>query len=186
MGRGGGRVLHGAPDHPATPIDPQVLYALCTPEKLYSFGRHPEQLSTYPGKQEVDSGDAGTRRSPPLVCTHSNVMRCCACLVAPLRRICRVIRSGSARIRAVTAFAPVGIMLPPATAASQAFGAGSVPVAGGSFHSVCTVTEATLLDTPVEQAAEVAARLEQKNGEEVTSGGLVSRETSATGTEYTP
>ena len=36
-------------------------------------------------------------------------------------------------------------------------------------------------DTPVEQAAEVAVRLElEKNGEEVTSGGLVSRETSAT------
>ena len=34
-------------------------------------------------------------------------------------------------------------------------------------------------DTPVEQAAEVAVRLElEKKGEEVTSGGLVSRETS--------
>ena len=91
-------------------------------------------------------------------------------------------RSGSARIRAVTALPPVGIMLP----TGYTYGRLSEPSALAAYLSLAGRSIPSLhglrgrsTDTPVEQAAEVAVRLElEKKGEEVTSGGLVSRETS--------
>ena len=79
-------------------------------------------------------------------------------------------------------FAPVGIMLP----TGYTYGRLSEPSALAAYLSLAGRAIPSLhglrgrsTDTPVEQAAEVAVRLElEKKGEEVTSGGLVSRETS--------
>ncbi len=187
-----GRVLHGAPDASGNPTH-RVLYALCTPgeEKLYSFNvSTPEQLLDLPlgNPQElIQATGAELMDSPPFSCAPTpSATAAVPCAVDPLRRTwrisCLVIWSGSARTRVVTALPRLALCYPPATPT----------VASRSLRRWrrtcrwrvvlfrrCTVCEYRSTDTPVEQAAEVAVRLElEKKGEEVTSGGLVSRETS--------
>ena len=187
-----GRVLHGAPDASGTPTH-RVLYALCTPgeEKLYSFSvSTPEQLLELPldNPQElIQVAGAELMDSPAiLVCTHAKRDRCCALRgrpiaahladVLPPNAVWECSHTGGHR------FAPVGIMLP----TGYTYGRLSEPSALAAYLSLAGRSIPSLhglrgrsTDTPVEQAAEVAVRLElEKKGEEVTSGGLVSRETS--------
>ena len=187
-----GRVLHGAPDASGNPTH-RVLYALCTPgeEKLYSFSvSAPEQLLELPlnNPQElIQATDAELMNSPAiLVCTHSKRDRCCALRgrpiaahladILPANAVWECSHTGGHR------FAPVGIMLP----TGYTYGRLSEPSALAAYLSLAGRAIPSLhglrgrsTDTPVEQAAEVAVRLElEKKGEEVTSGGLVSRETS--------
>ena len=89
---------------------------------------------------------------------------------------------GEEKLYSFSRFAPVGIMLP----TGYAYGRLSGPSARAAYLSLAGRNIPSLhglrgrsTDTPVEQAAEVAVRLElEKKGEEVTSDGLVSRETS--------
>ena len=188
-----GRVLHGAPDASGNPTH-RVLYALCTPgeEKLYSFSvSTPEQLLDLPlgNPQELIQATGAELMDSPaiLVCTHSKRDRCCALRgrpiaahladVLPPNAVWECSHTGGHR------FAPVGIMLP----TGYTYGRLSEPSVLAAYLSLAGRAIPSLhglrgrsTDTPVEQAAEVAVRLElEKKGEEVTSGGLVSRETSA-------
>lgn len=187
-----GRVLHGAPDASGTPTH-RVLYALCTPgeEKLYSFSvSAPEHLLDLPldnPEELIQATGAELMDSPAiLVCTHSKRDRCCALRgrpiaahladILPANAVWECSHTGGHR------FAPVGIMLP----TGYTYGRLSEPSALAAYLSLTGRSIPSLhglrgrsTDTPVEQAAEVAVRLElEKKGEEVTSGGLVSRETS--------
>lgn len=187
-----GRVLHGAPDASGNPTH-RVLYALCTPgeEKLYSFSvSTPEQLLELPldnPEELIQVTGAELMDSPAiLVCTHAKRDRCCALRgrpiaahladVLPANAVWECSHTGGHR------FAPVGIMLP----TGYTYGRLSEPSALAAYLSLAGRAIPSLhglrgrsTDTPVEQAAEVAVRLElEKKGEEVTSGGLVSRETS--------
>ena len=187
-----GRVLHGAPDTSGTPTH-RVLYALCTPgeEKLYSFSvSTPEQLLELPldNPQElIQVAGAELMDSPAiLVCTHAKRDRCCALRGRPIAAHLADILPGNAVWECSHTgghrFAPVGIMLP----TGYTYGRLSEPSALAAYLSLAGRSIPSLhglrgrsTDTPVEQAAEVAVRLElEKKGEEVTSGGLVSRETS--------
>lgn len=188
-----GRVLHGAPDAAGNPTH-RVLYALCTPgaEKLYSFSvSTPEQLLDLPlnNPQELIQVTGAELMDSPaiLVCTHAKRDRCCALRgrpiaahladILPANVVWECSHTGGHR------FAPVGIMLP----TGYTYGRLSEPSALAAYLSLAGRDIPSLhglrgrsTDTPVEQAAEVAVRLElEKKGEEVTSGGLVSRETSA-------
>ena len=187
-----GRVLHGAQDDSGTPTH-RVLYAISTPgeEKLYSFSvSTPEQLLDLP----LDNPEALIQATGAelmdslaiLVCTHSKRDRCCALRgrpiaahladILPANVVWECSHTGGHR------FAPVGIMLP----TGYTYGRLSEPSALATYLSLAGRSIPSLhglrgrsTDTPVEQAAEVAVRLElEKKGEEVTSGGLVSRETS--------
>ena len=187
-----GRVLHGALDASGNPTH-RVLYALCTPgeEKLYSFSvSTPERLLDLPlgNPQElIQATDAELMDSPAiLVCTHSKRDRCCALRgrpiaahladILPANVVWECSHTGGHR------FAPVGIMLP----TGYTYGRLSEPSALAAYLSLAGRAIPSLhglrgrsTDTPVEQVADVAVRLElEKKGEEVTSGGLVSRETS--------
>ena len=186
------RALHGEPDAEGNPTH-RVLYAISTPgeEKLYSFSvSSPERLLDLP----LDNPEALIRAtgaelmdSPAiLVCTHSKRDRCCALRgrpiaahlvdVLPANTVWECSHTGGHR------FAPVGIMLP----TGYTYGRLSEPSALAAYLSLAGRSIPSLhglrgrsTDTPVEQAAEVAVRFElEKKGEEVTSGGLVSRETS--------
>lgn len=187
-----GRVLHGAPDASGNPTH-RVLYALCTPgeEKLYSFSvSTPEQLLDLPldNPQELIQATGAELMDSPaiLVCTHSKRDRCCALRGRPIAAHLADILPGNAVWECSHTgghrFAPVGIMLP----TGYTYGRLSEPSALAAYLSLAGRAIPSLhglrgrsTDTPVEQAAEVAVRLElEKKGEEVTSGGLVSRETS--------
>ena len=166
-----GRVLHGAPDASGNPTH-RVLYALCTPgeEKLYSFSvSTPEQLLDLPldNPQELIQA-TGAERGRPIAAHLADIL--------PGNAVWECSHTGGHR------FAPVGIMLP----TGYTYGRLSEPSALAAYLSLAGRSIPSLhglrgrsTDTPVEQAAEVAVRLElEKKGEEVTSGGLVSRETS--------
>mgnify|MGYP004531575253 CR=1 FL=1 len=188
-----GRVLHGAPDASGAPTH-RVLYAQGTPgeEKLYSFSvSAPEQLLNLPldnPEELIRVTGAELMDSPAiLVCAHAKRDRCSALRgrpiaahladVLPANAVWECSHTGGHR------FAPVGIMLP----TGYTYGRLSEPSALAAYLSLAGRSIPSLhglrgrsTDTPVEQAAEVAVRLElEKQGEEVTSGGLVSRETSA-------
>ena len=187
-----GRVLHGAPDASGTPTH-RVLYAISTPgeERLYSFSvSTPEQLLELPldNPQELIQVTGAELMDSPaiLVCTHSKRDRCCALRGRPIAAHLADILPANAVWECSHAgghrFAPVGIMLP----TGYTYGRLSEPSALAAYLSLAGRSIPSLhglrgrsTDTPVEQAAEVAVRLElEKKGEEVTSGGLVSRETS--------
>lgn len=187
-----GRVLHGAPDASGSPTH-RVLYALCTPgeEKLYSFSvSTPEQLLDLPldnPEALIQATGAELMDSPAiLVCTHSKRDRCCALRGRPIAAHLADILPGNAVWECSHTgghrFAPVGIMLP----TGYTYGRLSEPSALAAYLSLAGRSIPSLhglrgrsTDTPAEQAADVAVRLElEKKGEEVTSDGLVSRETS--------
>lgn len=187
-----GRVLHGAPDASGNPTH-RVLYALCTPgeEKLYSFSvSAPEQLLELPldNPQELIQATGAELMDSPaiLVCTHSKRDRCCALRGRPIAAHLADILPGNAVWECSHTgghrFAPVGIMLP----TGYTYGRLSEPSALAAYLSLAGRAIPSLhglrgrsTDTPVEQVADVAVRLElEKKGEEVTSDGLVSRETS--------
>ena len=187
-----GRVLHGAPDASGNPTH-RVLYALCTPgeEKLYSFSvSTPEQLLDLPlgNPQELIQATGAELMDSPtiLVCTHSKRDRCCALRGRPIAAHLADILPGNAVWECSHTgghrFAPVGIMLP----TGYTYGRLSEPSALAAYLSLAGRAIPSLhglrgrsTDTPAEQAADVAVRLElEKKGEEVTSDGLVSRETS--------
>lgn len=186
-----GRVLHGAPDAAGNPTH-RVFYAISTPgeERLYSFSvSAPEQLLNLPldnPEELIQATGAKLMDSPAiLVCTHSKRDRCCALRgrpiaahladILPANVVWECSHTGGHR------FAPVGIMLP----TGYTYGRLSEPSALAAYLSLAGRSIPSLhglrgrsTDTPVEQAAEVAVRLElEKKGEEVTSDGLVSRET---------
>ena len=187
-----GRVLHGAPDASGSPTH-RVLYAISTPgeERLYSFSvSTPECLLDLPldnPEALVQATGAELMDSPLiLVCTHSKRDRCCALRGRPIAaHLADVLPPGATWECSHTGghrFAPVGIVLP----TGYTYGRLSEPSAMVAYLSLAGRSVPSLhglrgrsTDTPVEQAAEVAVRLElEKKGEEVTSGGLVSRETS--------
>lgn len=186
------RALHGEPDAEGNPTH-RVFYAISTPgeERLYSFSvSTPERLLDLPldnPEALVQATGAELMDSPLiLVCTHSKRDRCCALRGRPIAaHLADVLPPGATWECSHTGghrFAPVGIMLP----TGYTYGRLSEPSAMVAYLSLAGRSIPSLhglrgrsTDTPVEQAAEVAVRLElEKKGEEVTSGGLVSRETS--------
>lgn len=186
------RALHGEPDAEGNPTH-RVFYAISTPgeEKLYSFSvSTPEQLLDLP----LDNPEALIRATGAelmdspliLVCTHSKRDRCCALRGRPIAaHLADVLPPGATWECSHTGghrFAPVGIVLP----TGYTYGRLSEPSAMVAYLSLAGRSVPSLhglrgrsTDTPAEQAADVAVRLElEKKGEEVTSDGLVSRETS--------
>ena len=186
------RALHGEPDAEGNPTH-RVFYAISTPgeERLYSFSvSTPEQLLELPlnnPEELIQATGAELMDSPAiLVCTHSKRDRCCALRGRPIAAhladilppnvVWECSHTGGHR------FAPVGIMLP----TGYTYGRLSEPSALAAYLSLAGRSVPSLhglrgrsTDTPAEQAADVAVRLElEKKGEEVTSDGLVSRETS--------
>lgn len=186
------RALHGEPDAEGN-LTHRVFYAISTPgeERLYSFSvSTPEQLLDLP----LDNPEALIRATGAelmdspliLVCTHSKRDRCCALRGRPIAaHLADVLPPGATWECSHTGghrFAPVGIVLP----TGYTYGRLSEPSAMVAYLSLAGRSVPSLhglrgrsTDTPAEQAADVAVRLElEKKGEEVTSDGLVSRETS--------
>ena len=186
------RALHGEPDAEGNPTH-RVFYAISTPgeEKLYSFSvSAPERLLDLPldnPEELIQTTGAEPMDSPLiLVCTHSKRDRCCALRGRPIAaHLADVLPPGATWECSHTGghrFAPVGIVLP----TGYTYGRLSEPSAMVAYLSLAGRSVPSLhglrgrsTDTPAEQAADVAVRLElEKKGEEVTSDGLVSRETS--------
>lgn len=186
------RALHGEPDAEGNPTH-RVFYAISTPgeERLYSFSvSTPERLLDLPldnPEALVQATGAELMDSPLiLVCTHSKRDRCCALRGRPIAaHLADVLPPGATWECSHTGghrFAPVGIVLP----TGYTYGRLSEPSAMVAYLSLAGRSVPSLhglrgrsTDTPAEQAADVAVRLElEKKGGEVTSGGLVSRETS--------
>lgn len=186
------RALHGEPDAEGN-LTHRVFYAISTPgeERLYSFSvSTPEQLLDLPldNPEELIQATGAELMDSPLilVCTHSKRDRCCALRGRPIAaHLADVLPPGATWECSHTGghrFAPVGIVLP----TGYTYGRLSEPSAMVAYLSLAGRSVPSLhglrgrsTDTPVEQAAEVAVRLElEKKGEEVTSDGLVSRETS--------
>ena len=186
------RALHGEPDAEGNPTH-RVFYAISTPgeERLYSFNvSTPERLLDLPldnPEALVQATGAELMDSPLiLVCTHSKRDRCCALRGRPIAaHLADVLPPGATWECSHTGghrFAPVGIVLP----TGYTYGRLSEPSAMVAYLSLAGRSVPSLhglrgrsTDTPAEQAADVAVRLElEKKGEEVTSDGLVSRETS--------
>ena len=186
------RALHGEPDAEGNPTH-RVFYAISTPgeERLYSFSvSTPEQLLDLPldNPEELIRATGAELMDSPLilVCTHSKRDRCCALRGRPIAaHLADVLPPGATWECSHTGghrFAPVGIMLP----TGYTYGRLSEPSAMVAYLSLAGRSVPSLhglrgrsTDTPAEQAADVAVRLElEKKGEEVTSDGLVSRETS--------
>ena len=186
------RALHGEPDAEGNPTH-RVFYAISTPgeERLYSFSvSTPEQLLDLPldSPEELIRATGAELMDSPLilVCTHSKRDRCCALRGRPIAaHLADVLPPGATWECSHTGghrFAPVGIVLP----TGYTYGRLSEPSAMVAYLSLAGRSVPSLhglrgrsTDTPAEQAADVAVRLElEKKGEEVTSGGLVSRETS--------
>ena len=186
------RALHGEPGAEGNPTH-RVFYAISTPgeERLYSFNvSTPERLLDLPldnPEALVQATGAELMDSPLiLVCTHSKRDRCCALRGRPIAaHLADVLPPGATWECSHTGghrFAPVGIMLP----TGYTYGRLSEPSALAAYLSLAGRDIPSLhglrgrsTDTPAEQAADVAVRLElEKKGEEVTSDGLVSRETS--------
>lgn len=186
------RALHGEPDGEGNPTH-RVFYAISTPgeERLYSFSvSTPERLLDLPldNPEELIQATGAEPMDSPLilVCTHSKRDRCCALRGRPIAaHLADVLPSGATWECSHTGghrFAPVGIVLP----TGYTYGRLSEPSAMVAYLSLAGRSVPSLhglrgrsTDTPAEQAADVAVRLElEKKGEEVTSDGLVSRETS--------
>lgn len=186
------RALHGEPDGEGNPTH-RVFYAISTPgeERLYSFSvSTPERLLDLPldnPEELIQTTGAEPMDSPLiLVCTHSKRDRCCALRGRPIAaHLADVLPPGATWECSHTGghrFAPVGIVLP----TGYTYGRLSEPSAMVAYLSLAGRSVPSLhglrgrsTDTPAEQAADVAVRLElEKKGEEVTSDGLVSRETS--------
>lgn len=186
------RALHGEPDAEGNPTH-RVFYAISTPgkERLYSFSvSTPEQLLDLPldNPEELIRATGAELMDSPLilVCTHSKRDRCCALRGRPIAaHLADVLPPGATWECSHTGghrFAPVGIVLP----TGYTYGRLSEPSAMVAYLSLAGRSVPSLhglrgrsTDTPAEQAADVAVRLElEKKGEEVTSDGLVSRETS--------
>ena len=186
------RALHGEPDAEGNPTH-RVFYAISTPgeERLYSFSvSAPEQLLDLPldNPEELIRATGAELMDSPLilVCTHSKRDRCCALRGRPIAaHLADVLPPGATWECSHTGghrFAPVGIVLP----TGYTYGRLSEPSAMVAYLSLAGRSVPSLhglrgrsTDTPAEQAADVAVRLElEKKGEEVTSDGLVSRETS--------
>lgn len=186
------RALHGEP-HAEGNLTHRVFYAISTPgeERLYSFSvSTPEQLLDLPldNPEELIQATGAELMDSPLilVCTHSKRDRCCALRGRPIAaHLADVLPPGATWECSHTGghrFAPVGIVLP----TGYTYGRLSEPSAMVAYLSLAGRSVPSLhglrgrsTDTPAEQAADVAVRLElEKKGEEVTSDGLVSRETS--------
>lgn len=186
------RALHGEPDAEGN-LTHRVFYAISTPgeERLYSFSvSTPEQLLDLPldNPEELIQATGAELMDLPLilVCTHSKRDRCCALRGRPIAaHLADVLPPGATWECSHTGghrFAPVGIVLP----TGYTYGRLSEPSAMVAYLSLAGRSVPSLhglrgrsTDTPAEQAADVAVRLElEKKGEEVTSDGLVSRETS--------
>ena len=186
------RALHGEPDAEGN-LTHRVFYAISTPgeERLYSFSvSTPEQLLDLPldNPEELIQATGAELMDSPLilVCTHSKRDRCCALRGRPIAaHLADVLPPGATWECSHTGghrFAPVGIVLP----TGYTYGRLSEPSAMVAYLSLAGRSVPSLhglrgrsTDTPAEQAADVAVRLElEKKGEEVTSDGLVSRETS--------